>query len=166
MATAANIFLKLEGINGGVADGDYKGQIRLESWGWGMSNHGSDLHSTDGSGSNTGSKAQIHDIEVTKNVDVASPNLVQAVCHHQSFDNATITMADQSGTPLCVIKMTKVRIRGLDMHNHSGMNMTETFVLHFKEFEFTYQPVDADGKKKGGAVSTKMDIAAGPKKKL
>ena len=69
---AVDIFLKLEGINGESEDAKHTKEIDILGWNWGMSNTGT-AHL--GGGAGTG-KVNIHDLSVTKYVDLASTPLM------------------------------------------------------------------------------------------
>lgn len=151
-----DILLELKGVTGGSERTSFKGQIQLESWGFGVQNS-ADLHS--GGSAHTPSKPSVNDIEVTKWFDKASPALLTAACSRTHYDQAIIRVFT-GDLPTTVLTLTGgVVVVSYDLHNHMGPRMSETFRLHFGAFELSFQPVNAKGEKDGGAIVAKYAMA-------
>ena len=71
---AVDYFLKLDGIEGESTDHKHKGEIALQSWSWGETQHASQDHSA-GGGSGTG-KVQMQDFHFTALISKASAALL------------------------------------------------------------------------------------------
>ena len=69
---AADIFLEIEGIKGESKDQKFKEMLEIDSYSWGVSNTGT---SARGGGMGSG-KANFQDFHFTKQIDMASPNLM------------------------------------------------------------------------------------------
>ena len=74
------IYLELEGIPGEVDEGDFKGQIELQSF------------SLNGEGAKEGESMKLNDFFVLKPIDAASPKLLAALAGGQKFAKATVTV--------------------------------------------------------------------------
>jgi type VI secretion system secreted protein Hcp len=86
-----DFFLKIPGLDGESEDATYKNCIDVESWSWGMTQSGS-MHIAGGGGKG---KVSIHDLSVTKNVDKASPALMQKCCDGEHLAEATLILHPQ-----------------------------------------------------------------------
>ena len=84
---AFNAFLKIDG----VTDNSPNGEIRLESFSWGVSNA---VSNTTGSGAGAG-KASFQDFSFAALVGVQSPKLFEAVATGKHINNAMLTVNDK-----------------------------------------------------------------------
>src|SRR3954463_775203 len=92
----ADIFLKLQDVQGESVDADHKDEIDVVSWSWGMTQSGS---SHIGGGSGTG-KGSVRDVTIVKYVDKSSPNLVKFCCNGHHWGEALITVRKAGGKTL------------------------------------------------------------------
>jgi len=106
---AFNAFLKIDG----VTDNSPNGEIRLESFSWGVSNAAS---STTGTGGGAG-KASFQDFSFAALVGVQSPKLFEAVATGKHINNAMLTVNDKI-EPL-VIRFSDVFISGYKLDEGS-----------------------------------------------
>jgi len=84
---SVDYYLKLDGIPGESTDSKHKGEIDLESWGWGQTNAG-----THGGGSGGGAgKVNMHDFNFTMKINKASPKLFLACATGQHIKEALLT---------------------------------------------------------------------------
>lgn len=154
-----DIYLKLGDLKGESEVPGHENQIEVLTWNWVLHQEGSIQQ---GSGGGAG-KVSVKDLSLTKYIDTASPTLLQSTCTGKHFDEAKLTMRKATGAdPLdyYVITMKHVIVTGVDIgHSAGGVRMTEEISLSFAEFEVSYQPQDDKGKKKGGAISAKFNIA-------
>jgi type VI secretion system secreted protein Hcp len=155
---AFDAFLKLGDIKGeSVADG-HGGEIDVLSFSWGVSQMGTTHRGTGGGAG----KANVSDISITKWVDSASPTLFLNCCTGKHFPQATLTVRKAGDKPLdyLVIKLTDIIITSVQIGGSSGSEeVTESLSLNFAAFEYVFQPQDNKGAKKGGAITTKFNIA-------
>src|SRR5215469_13888573 len=106
---AVDMFLELpEPIKGETIDKEYKSKnaIDILAWSFGMSNSGT-FHQ--GSGGGAG-KANVQDISVTKYVDKASAELMNACLTGAHLKEATLTVRKAGGKPLEYIKVTMTEV--------------------------------------------------------
>ena len=150
---SADMFLKIEGIEGESVDKKHAGEIDVLSWSWGMSQSGS-MHISAGGGAG---KVAVQDVSLTKYVDRSSPNLMQKCCTGEHYPEATLTVRKAGAEPLeyLVITMKKVLVTSISTGGSGGEDkMTENITLNFADFASTYTPQAADGS--GGA---KVEVA-------
>jgi len=98
---AFNAFLKIDG----VTENSPNGEIRLESFSWGVSNATSSTTGTGGAGAG---KASFQDFSFAALVGVQSPKLFEAVAVGKHINNAILTVNDKV-EPL-VIRFSEVFI--------------------------------------------------------
>jgi len=155
---AIDSFLKLGDLKGDSQVKGFENQIQLLAWSWGMSQTGT-THI--GSGGGAG-KVNVQDLSFTHYVDSAAPAMIAACCTGKHYPEATITMRKAGGDPLpyLTIKLTDLIITSVSTGSSSGEDQqTENVTLNFAAFEYTFQPQDNKGAKKGGAITVKYDIA-------
>lgn len=156
---SADMFLKIEGIQGESVDRDHADEIDVLAWSWGMTNSGS-MHV---SGGGTSGKSSFQDISVTKYVDRTTPNLIQKLATGDHYPSAILTIRKAGADPLeyLVITLTDVLVTSISTGGDGTEGkVTEKITLNFKTFELVYKPQQADGS--GGApVDVAYDIAEG-----
>jgi type VI secretion system secreted protein Hcp len=155
---AIDTFLKLGTLKGESVVKGFEDQIQVLSWSWGMTQSGT-THMAQGGGAG---KVDVHDMHITHHVDAASPNLILACCKGTHFDSATLTMRKAGGTALeyVTVTLTDIIIASVNVGEDPGEDMLkESFALNFAKFKYSYQPQDAKGAKKGGAIEVTYDIA-------
>jgi len=155
---AVDSFMKLAGVEGESPVSGHENEIQILSWSWGMSQTGT---THDGTGGGAG-KVNVQDLSFTKYVDKASPTLAIACCKGTHYGEATITLRKAGGDALVylTLKLTDIIITSVSMGGSSGEDrQTENVTLNFAAYEYSYQPQDNKGAKKGGAITVKYDIA-------
>lgn len=155
---AIDSFLKLGDLKGDSQVKGFENQIQLLAWSWGMSQTGT-THI--GSGGGAG-KVNVQDLSFTHYVDSAAPSLILACCKGTHYPEATLTMRKAGGDPLpyLTIKLTDLIVTSVSTGSSSGEDQqTENVTLNFASFEYSFQPQDNKGAKKGGAITVKYDIA-------
>ena len=155
---AIDMYLKMGDLKGESQVKGFEDQIQVLAWSWGMSQSGT-THTRTGGGAG---KVNVQDLSFTHYLDSSSPNLMKACCTGQHFDDATLTMRKAGGTPLdyLVIKLTEIIVTSVSTGGSGGEDLlTENVSLNFAQFQVDYQPQDAKGAKKGGAISFKYDIS-------
>lgn len=150
---SADVFLKIEGIQGESVDKVHADEIDVLAWSWGMTQSGT-MHIAAGGGSG---KVAVQDMVVTKYVDRSSPNLMQKCCTGEHYPQAILTVRKAGSDPLeyLIITMKEVLVTSISSGGSGGEDkLTETISMNFAEFESVYTPQQADGS--GGAA---VDVA-------
>ena len=159
---AHDVFLKIKGVDGESADAKHKKEIDVLAWSWGISNSAS-AHVGGGAGSG---KANVHDINVTKYVDAASPPLMLACASGKHFDEALLTVRKAGGdnpVEYLKIKMQTVFISSVQHGGSTGDDRhSENVTLNFAKVNVDYTPQDEKGAA-GTAIPMGWDIAANKK---
>jgi type VI secretion system secreted protein Hcp len=158
---AADMFLKLEGVDGESKDDSHKKEIDVLAWSWGASQSGTG-HTGGGSGAG---KVSVQDVSVTKYVDSASHLLLLDCCNGQHIKKGTLVVRKAGATPLEYIKLTMedIIVSGIHSGGSGGEDrLTETITLNFSKFKYEYTPQKADGSG-DGTKETGWDIAANKK---
>ena len=158
---AADMFLKLEGVDGESKDDSHKKEIDVLSWSWGASQSGTG-HVGGGSGAG---KVSVQDLSVTKYVDSSSHLLLLDCCNGQHIKKGTLVVRKAGATPLEYIKHTMEDIIVSNIHTGGSGGedrLTETVTLNFSKFKYEYTPQKADGSG-DGTKETGWDIAANKK---
>jgi type VI secretion system secreted protein Hcp len=145
---AVDFFLKLEGpdVEGESMDDAHADEIAINSWTWGMNQSGT-MHVAKGGGAG---KVDVQDLSLTKQVDKASPNLIQHCCKGTQFETATLVCRKASGDggQLEYVKLIMKHVIITNVHSsgtEGSDDLYETMGLNFGEFTVTYVPQDNDG---------------------
>lgn len=155
---AIKSYLKIEGVKG-EATLTHAGEIEVLDWSWGIKQSGTAHHSTGA----TGGAADVHDLIVTKRIDMATPNLYK-FCHQgKDLKKAVLTFMKKSGD--ADIEYLKITMKGpviISSVQTAGLlpddTFTETLGLNFASVTVEYTPQGATHAG-GGAVSADIEIA-------
>jgi type VI secretion system secreted protein Hcp len=153
----ADMFLKLHNIKGESTDAKHKGEIEVLSYSWTGTQSGTG-HVGTGSGAG---KVAIGDLQITKYVDSASPQLFQFLTKGDHIAEGLLTCRKAGGEQLeyLKLKMEQVFITSVSVSGSQGHDSgTESVSLNFRKFTQTYTPQDEKGKPKT-PVDFKWDIA-------
>jgi type VI secretion system secreted protein Hcp len=136
-------FLKLDGISGESLNPDYKENIDVESWSWGVSNSGNAIGRAAGGGAG---KVSAQDIHFTVPFSKASPQVAQACTNGKHIPSATLTGIDsgRSSLDFLTIKLTEVFVTNWET-SAGGDKPTDQFTLNFAKMEIDYRPQNPDG---------------------
>jgi type VI secretion system secreted protein Hcp len=140
----ADMFLKIDDIEGESVDDVHAGEIDVISWGWGMSQSGT-THSGPGGGSG---KVSVQDFSFIHYVDKASANLMKMCCNGKHFEEAKLVVRKAGEMPLeyMIITMKSGLISSVSTGGSGGEDrITESVTLNFSEFQTEYVPQMADG---------------------
>ena len=154
---AADMFMKIDTVDGEAQDTKHKKEIDVLSWSWGMSNAGS-AHAGGGAGAG---KVNVQDLTFTKWVDKATPKLALACCSGKHFKDATLVVRKAGEKPVeyLKIKMDKVFISSISTGGSGGEDrLTENVTLNFSKVSLDYIPQDDKGAS-GTAIPMIWDIA-------
>jgi type VI secretion system secreted protein Hcp len=134
---AVDMFLKIDGIKGEAKDGKHKEEIDVLSWTWGMNQSGSG-HVGGGAGSG---KVSVHDMSVTKYVDVSSADLMLSCCNGKHLKDAKLTIRKAGGDPLeyLIVTMEDVIVTAVTTGGTaSDDRITENVALNFARVKVDY----------------------------
>jgi type VI secretion system secreted protein Hcp len=150
----ADIFAKLGDIKGESLDEKHKGEIEVLSFSWGVAT----VNAPAGPGAARG-KPAFNDLVITRNIDKASPLLLNACATGQHLKEATIThrKAGKGQQEFLIIKMNDVIITGVQ--HSDGNTSSETVNLTFAKVDLEYRPQKADGSMDAG-LHFKYDLKA------
>jgi type VI secretion system secreted protein Hcp len=141
----ADMFLKIEGIQGESEDSKHKNEIEVLSWSWGETQTGS---SGRGTGAGTG-KVDMQDINFSKFMDKASPKLFMFCATGKHIPTVEFVGRKAGGDQqeYLKIKLNDVLVSSFTTSNSSGSNTlpVESFSLNFSKIEFEYFQQKADG---------------------
>jgi len=143
VVSASDIFLKIGDIKGESLDEKHKGEIDVLSWSWGTST---------GTGKvkrGTIAPQCIQDLELTKRLDSATPQLIMLGVLGETAKEATLTMrkAGKDQQEFLVFKMTDVMVTSYHTGGDAGSesDLTDHVVLNFSSIDVEYRPQKADG---------------------
>jgi len=153
---AADVFLKLTGIQGDSTDSKHKDEIEVLSWSWGVQQSGTMAH---GGGGGEG-KAAFNDFNFTHHVDKASPVLLKACATGEHIKEATITVrkAGKGQQEFLILKLTDVLITSVNPSGSGDSAATaESVAMQSSKVDLEYKPQKADGSLDAG-LHFKYDI--------
>jgi type VI secretion system secreted protein Hcp len=158
----AEIFLKLQGVDGESTDDKHKGEIEILSYSQAFK---STLAAPGGGGGGTG-KASCGAVTVVKEIDRSSPVLISSVVAGKHIGKATITFRTVGGdNPLeyYTVVLNDVVVTEIEQQDAADPGrIMERVVLAPSKFEFSYRPVNAKGGL-GAAVTAGWDCVANKK---
>lgn len=143
---ATDMYLKLSGIKGEATDSSHKDDIDVISWSWNASNSGS-FHMGPGGGSG---KASISDLNIVKNVDASSTELLKCCMTGKHLDEAKLFVRKAGDKPLeyMVITLTKVLVTGVQTSGAQASDrLQETIALNFAQMKVDYDTQSDKGGK-------------------
>ncbi len=153
---AGALWLKIDGCEGEATDDGHQKEIDLLSYSFGAT------HPVSSSGGGQGGgEATVHDLNVTKQVDKASPVLFKFCMSHKVLDEVLVTQRKRGDNPIDFLKI-KLKNAVVSSINHSGHGDdagSETVTFAFEKIEKEYTPQGSDGKPQG-TVSMKWDLKA------
>ena len=125
------VYLELDGVPGEADEGDFKGQIELQSF------------SLSGQVEKPGEPAKLNDFFVLKPIDAASPKLLAALASGQRFAKATVTVrGGKDAKTYLKYAFTDLTISRINQVVASGGQ--EELNFRYTSVKVTY--VSADGK--------------------
>ncbi len=143
---AADLFLKIEGVDGESEDKKHKKEIECLSWSIGESNPGSFQY---GSGGGTG-RVSLQDFQVSKRMDSASANLFLFCANGKHIKKAVFSARKSGGgeTPedFLIITLEDCLISSYSTGGAEGGEIpTESLSLNFAKITIQYKSQQADG---------------------
>jgi len=140
---AADIFLKLEGIDGESKDSGHSGEIEIEGgWSWNISQSGTQ-HRIGGGGE---SQANVGDFNCSTMMDAAVAALTKHVQKGDHIAEATLTQRKAGGTqePFFTLTMKKCIVTNFSVSSGGG-GINVTLSLNFEEYKLGYAPQTDEG---------------------
>lgn len=141
---AVDFFLKIDGIQGESQDSKHKGEIDLESWSWGETQHGA--HAAGGGGG--AGKVAMQDFHFTMKVNKASPKLLLACATGEHYKSALLTArkAGKDQQEYLKIKFSDLLVSSFQTGGSGGEILpVDQISLNFAKIEYEYSPQKADG---------------------
>jgi type VI secretion system secreted protein Hcp len=141
---AADIFLKIDGIQGESKDDKHKNEIELLAWSWAQTQTGS---ASSGGGMGAG-KVEMHDITFTKQVDKATPKLISSCAKGDHIPKAEMVMRKAGGEQK---EYLKINLEDVMVSSYStsgsggGDTPTENISLTFGKITVEYFEQDNKG---------------------
>jgi len=161
MGSHADMFLKLDGVEGESNDKSHKGEIEILSFSFGAVQPGS---AGRGGGAGVG-KVQIQDFNFAKYFDKASPKLFEACATGKHLPKVTLTCRKAGGSQQEYLKITmsEALVASIQNSGSGGETLpTESVSLNFTKIEIEYKPQDEKGGL-GGVVKAGWDSAQNQK---
>jgi type VI secretion system secreted protein Hcp len=143
---AADIFLKIEGLDGESIVEAHVDEIDCDSFSWGASNASSMQR---GGGGGVG-KGDCHPLNISGMIDKASPEFWKKCMKGEHFESALLTARKAGGgEPVQYVKMDmkKVYIANWVIQGSSNTGM-QNLSITFEEVTFTYTGQNDDGSEK------------------
>ncbi|HTY61531.1 MAG TPA: Hcp family type VI secretion system effector [Acidobacteriota bacterium] len=154
---AVDFFLKLDGIEGESSDSKHKGEIDVESWSWGETQHGS---FASGGGGGSG-KVSMQDFSFIMQVNKASPKLLLACANGEHIKEAVLVCrkAGKEQQEFLKMKFTDCLVSSFQTGGSGGSGIvpTDQISLNFAKIEYEYKAQKADGTL-DGAVKAGYDL--------
>ncbi len=146
----ADMFLKINGVDGESNDEKHKNEIEIENYAFGVSQQGT---MSFGGGGGAG-KAQFQDFQFTKRVDKGTPNLFVAAATGRHFDQAKLTVRKAGGKQEEYLKVTfkDVIISNYSTSGSEGAVPLESMSLNFTEAVYEYSPQSKSGGLEGAVT--------------
>jgi len=155
---AADIFLKLDGIDGECGDGKYTGWIELNSFLHGVS-HISEGKISAGSTLSSG-RSELADVQVAKDLDKAFANLAKFCLNGKVIKSGQIDFCAGTGEKHVYLsyKFTNVHLKSHQISHSGGTGRpAEVLTFGYTKLEAEYTQWGADGSK-GGATPYRWDL--------
>jgi type VI secretion system secreted protein Hcp len=143
--SAADFFLKIDGIDGESQDDKHKKELEVQSWSWGESNSGS-MASGGGGGSG---KVSMQDFHFTVNVSSASPKLLLKCADGSHIKDAKLTCRKAGGEQqeYLVIVFSDLVISSFQTGGSEGSTVLplDQISFNYSKIEYEYKPQNAKG---------------------
>jgi type VI secretion system secreted protein Hcp len=155
---AVDIHIKIDTIPGMSEVKGYEGQIKVESFNWGMT-QATNFSASTGGGAG---RVNMEDLTFEHAVDKATPKLMIACCQGTHLKEAVLVCCKAGGdaaVPFLKITLTDVLVSAVHPSGkNTGDTPTEQVKLAFREYKTEYQEQDNKGAKKGGPVISGFDV--------
>jgi type VI secretion system secreted protein Hcp len=154
----AEMFLKLDGIDGESLDDAHKNEIEIKKWGWLTENK----VRWDVNQGGQSTKVEVQAIELEKVCDKASVTLYQNCVTGKHIKHGKITCRKNDGeqkVEYMVVTLTDIMISKVQfIGDGDNQALSETVNLSFAEFQLDYKVQNDTGNAAGGAKSFKFNV--------
>jgi len=157
MSSHADMFLKMDGVEGESRDNKHKNEIELLSFSFGATQPGSAGH---GGGAGV-AKVQVNDLQISKYFDKASPKLFEACATGKHTPKVVITCRKAGGSQqeYLTITLSEVIVSSIQDSGSGGETLpSESVTLNFTKIEIEYKPQDEKGNL-GGVIKAGWDLS-------
>lgn len=140
---AVEMFIKIDGIDGGSTNQKHKEEIEVLSYSWGLSQS----LSPGGGGGGGAGKVNVNDFSIVKQIDVASPQLMEACCEGRHIRDVTMTLVNKGGggqQEFLKIKLTDCLITSYQTGAGGGSAPVDSVSFNFTNVDI--QAADKNGK--------------------
>jgi len=138
---AVDMFLKINGIDGGSVSHKHKGEIELLSFSWGLTNS-----TASGGGGGGAGRPTVSDFSIIKQMDETSPQLFEKCCQGEHISDVLITLVNkEKGQEFYKIKLSDCIISS---YQTSGGNSGG--VVPMESVSFNFSNVDLSAADKSG----------------
>jgi type VI secretion system secreted protein Hcp len=156
-ARGADTYIKFADFKGDTAIKGHEGEVTVLSWSWATT------QSRTAAGGGAG-KVQLTDLIFTKQIDSASPRLIESLTTGKHIREVILFVAAPGGSNSAFlrIRLTDVFVSSVKASGALGSNSlpTEEVALNFAGIEYTVTPQDRSGRP-GAPVTVKFDAKTG-----
>lgn len=136
---ASDAFLEIDGIKGESTDKEYKDQIEVLSYAWGVSQAASGTASSSGGASVA--RADFQDLSVVKELDSASTLINKACWSGKHIDKVTLRLCRAAGekrVKYMEYKLENVIVSSVSVGGGGGGIPTESITFNYGKITTTY----------------------------
>ena len=156
---ASDAFLEIDGIKGESTDKEFKDQIEILSYSWGVSQAASGTASSSGGGSVA--RADFQDLSIVKELDSASP-LISKACWSGKHISKVVLRLNRAGGEKRVkymeYKMENVIISSVSIGGGGGGIPTEAVTFNYGKLTTTYTKQARPGGGGAGEIPAGWDL--------
>jgi type VI secretion system secreted protein Hcp len=146
----AEMFLKLDGIEGESLDFAHAGEIEIKNWEW----HTTNNVKWDVNQGGQSTKVEVKDIDLKKICDKASVTLYQCCVTGKHIKNGKITCRKNDGdqkVEYLIVTLTDIMVTKVDWIGEGGSpSLDENVSLSFAQFQLDYKVQNDTGNASGG----------------
>ncbi len=158
---ASDMFLKIAGVPGESTDDKHKDEIEILSYSHGVSQQTTAVQSSTGGG--TSARCDHDAFTISKEIDKASPVLMQKCCSGEHIDELVVTFNRASGDsevklPYLVVKMTNVVIKNVSVGGGQNDLPVETVSFDYGKIEWEYTKQARKGGGGSGKTTGSWDL--------
>ena len=159
---ANNSFVKIAGIDGESTDKEHKGWIELHSYTFGSLQEQTGSSISKG-GALTSGRSHIQDFTISKDIDKATPKLLEACLKGKHIDKIELSVARQTGadggaTEFFTYTLEQCLCTGVSQGGGGDSLPTESVSFVGVKHAWKYTETDTKGAKKGN-TETKYDLS-------
>lgn len=156
---ASDVFLEIDGIKGESTDKEFKDQIEILSYNWGVSQSASGTASSSGGGSVA--RADFQDLSIVKEVDSASPLICKACWSGKHIAKVTLRLnraAGEKRVKYMEYKMENVVISSVNIGGGGGGLPTESVGFNYGKLTMVYTKQARAGGGGAGEIPAGWDL--------